>query len=792
MPLTGAILPQAVDAMLGELFGARYKVVKVLGSGGFGHTYIAEDTQRPGNPRCVLKHLTFASPNTLVLQQVRRLFHVEAETLERLGQHDQIPQLLAYFEQDQEFYLIQEFIEGHPLSDELAEGVRFAEAEVTAFLADVLGILEYVHAEGVIHRDIKPENLIRRDRDGRFVLIDFGAVKHIGTTVAETTGATSLSIPIYTSGYGASEQCLGRPQLSSDLYSLGMVAIQLLTGMRPSQLPQDFNTSEIVWRDQAQVREPLAAFLDRMICYHYIHRYQTAAEARQALQQVMVGEAMPAPRRTPAARSSGNALTITPPPQTQFQATIEPHPQNRWQRRQMLAIGGGITAVALALATLVTVSHTVSTRTPATTQSILQTSGLGDRISAGEKLLSQWQANPKKQEGVERLAAGDYTRATAALEAARESDRSDPETLIYLNNARIGSAKSYTIATAAPLGDTFGSALEILRGVAKAQDDINQAGGINGVRLKVEIANDDNKRDTAQQIAKVLVNQPEVLGVVGHGTSDSTLAAASVYQENQLVLVSPLSSAVQLSNVGSYVFRTMPSDRLTAKALSNYMLNTLKQRKVIVFFNSASTYSTSLKTEFKNALFYNGVELMDEFDLSRPDFDAYESVERAIAKGAKVIMLAPDSAVSDRALQVVQVNRRRLKLLAGDSISTSKILKVAGRDAIGTVIAVPLDVAGSPFEQQSESLWGHSAAISWRTALAYDATQTLIAAIRSDPSRQGIQRILSQPGFVAAGANGQIQFLPSGDRKSGVRLVTVAPTSISGTTTYTFKLLPNQ
>jgi serine/threonine protein kinase len=198
-----------------------------------------------------------------VLQQVRRLFQTEAETLERLGRHDQIPQLLAYFEEEQEFYLVQEFVEGHPLSDELTEGVRFAESQVIALLDDVLSVLEFVHAQGVIHRDIKPENLIRRDRDGNFVLIDFGAVKTLGNTIAEVTGETSFSIPIYTSGYGASEQCLGRPQFSSDLYSLGMVAIQTLTGMRPSQLPQDFNTSEIIWRDQVQVSEPLATFLIR-------------------------------------------------------------------------------------------------------------------------------------------------------------------------------------------------------------------------------------------------------------------------------------------------------------------------------------------------------------------------------------------------------------------------------------------------------------------------------------------------------------------------------------------------
>lgn len=770
--------------MLGELLGTRYKVTSVLGSGGFGHTYIAEDTQRPGKPRCVLKHLTFASANALMLQQVRRLFQAEAETLERLGRHDQIPQLLAYFEENQEFYLVQELIEGHPLSDELTEGVHFAESQVVALLEDVLSILEFVHAQGVIHRDIKPENLIRRDRDGKFVLIDFGAVKTLSNTIAEATGETSLSIPIYTSGYGASEQCLGRPQFSSDLYSLGMVAIQALTGMRPSQLPQDFNTSEIIWRDQAQVGEPLAAFLDQMIYYHYIHRYQSALEARQALQQVASGT-MPSSSRT------AKALTVTPPPQTQVQADrLLRSDRNRFKHSKVLTITGGAIVAVLALVALVRVfSPSFSVAPPTGLTAKPTQDAFSDRISAGEKLLSQWQANPQKQAGAEQIAARDYAKAVVALEAARKSDRSDPETLIYLNNARIGTEKSYEIAVAVPLGDTFGSALEILRGVAKAQEDLNQAGGIGGVRLKVAIANDDNQRDTAQQLAKLLASQPDILGVVGHGISDTTLSAAAIYQANQLVLMSPLSSAVQLSNVGSYIFRTMPSDRLTAKVLSNYVLNHLKKRKVVVFFNAASAYSLSLKTEFKSALFYNGVELMNEFDFSRPDFDAADSVETAIAKGAEVIMLAPDSGVSDRAIQIVQLNRRRLKVLAGDSISTAKVLKVAGPESVGMIVAVPADLAQLPFQQQSEQLWGRNAAISWRTALAYDATQALVTAMRRDSSRSGIQRALSQTSFVAAGATEPVRFLPSGDRQGGVRLMTVAPLRFGSRVTYVFKAL---
>lgn len=165
--------------MIGNLLDQRYQVVEVLGQGGFGHTYTAKDTRRPGNPTCVVKLLKPAISDPDFLQTARRLFNSEAETLEKLGNHDQIPRLLAYFEENEEFYLVQEFIDGHPLSAELAPGQRWDESQVIQLLQEVLSILEFVHSNGVIHRDLKPDNLIRRTSDSKLVLVDFGAVKQV-------------------------------------------------------------------------------------------------------------------------------------------------------------------------------------------------------------------------------------------------------------------------------------------------------------------------------------------------------------------------------------------------------------------------------------------------------------------------------------------------------------------------------------------------------------------------------------------------------------------------------------
>ena len=160
--------------MRGKLLGGRYQVVEVLANGGFGQTYVAQDMHRPGNPRCVVKHLQPASVNSKFLHNARRLFQTEAEILEQLGNHDQIPRLLAYFEEHQEFYLVQEFVQGHTLTKELLPGDRWEESKVYQLLQEVLEILVFVHAHAAIHRDIKPDNLIRRIADGKLVLVDFG------------------------------------------------------------------------------------------------------------------------------------------------------------------------------------------------------------------------------------------------------------------------------------------------------------------------------------------------------------------------------------------------------------------------------------------------------------------------------------------------------------------------------------------------------------------------------------------------------------------------------------------
>ncbi|NEO92549.1 MAG: protein kinase [Moorea sp. SIO3G5] len=272
--------------MLGKLLDGRYQVTQVLGSGGFGKTYLAKDTKRPGNPSCVVKQLQPPNGSQTFLETARRLFSREAETLEKLGNHDQIPRLLAYFEEDHEFYLVQQFIEGHLLSQELSPGHRWQEKQVIGLLQEVLGILEFVHRHGVIHRDIKPDNLIRRTVDKKLVLVDFGAVKQVQTELASAYRQTNHTVVVGTPGYMSSEQALGQPCPSSDIYALGIIGIQALTGMVPDQFQEDLKTGEVNWQSLVSVSGGLANVLTKMVRYQVKDRYQSGTQVLRDLQKL--------------------------------------------------------------------------------------------------------------------------------------------------------------------------------------------------------------------------------------------------------------------------------------------------------------------------------------------------------------------------------------------------------------------------------------------------------------------------------------------------------------------------
>jgi len=268
----------------GDILRNRYKITKLLGSGNFGITYLAEDLDLPDNPLCVVKNLR-QSQNPEELKDFIAFFEKEAKALSRLGNEcNQIPRLFAHFQEGDEFYLVQEYVDGHDLSQEISPGKKLSEAQLTQLLTDILEVLAFVHNNDIIHRDIKAQNLMRRNSDGRIILIDFGTVKEINKLKGNSQDLTNASVIVGTHGYMPIEQLGGYPKLCSDVYAVGMLGIYALTGIKPKDLPKDPDTFEVIWQDKVSISTQLANVLDKMVRSNFKERYQTAGEALQALQ----------------------------------------------------------------------------------------------------------------------------------------------------------------------------------------------------------------------------------------------------------------------------------------------------------------------------------------------------------------------------------------------------------------------------------------------------------------------------------------------------------------------------
>jgi len=261
----------------------RYRPSKALGEGSFGKTFLAVDQGKPSQPQCVIKQFTFTSTNPDFVQKAKDLFYEEAKQLEKLGKHPQIPELYGYCEQENRLYLIQEYVDGENLLDELDRTGVFNEAKIRQVLADLLSVLQFLHEHQVIHRDIKPENIMRRQSDQKLVLIDFGAVKQTTATSLQRTGTTIGSL-----AYQAPEQGLGKAVFSSDLYSLGVSCLQLLTNKEPYDL-YDVQEGEFVWQHYLLTKileDNLGKVLDRMTQGAIKQRYRSVQEIVQALNPI--------------------------------------------------------------------------------------------------------------------------------------------------------------------------------------------------------------------------------------------------------------------------------------------------------------------------------------------------------------------------------------------------------------------------------------------------------------------------------------------------------------------------
>jgi len=272
----GASVCSSCDASL--TLRGRYRAIKLLGQGGFGRTFLAVDESKPTKSRCVLKQLFPQQQHER--QRASQLFRQEAQRLRSLDAHDQIPSLIDYFEVEDQQYLVQEFIDGTDLAIALKRSKACSQEAIVALLKSLLPVLEFMHEHQVIHRDIKPANIIRRDRDQQLFLVDLGAAKVATGTALARTGTT-----IGSAEYTAPEQLRGKAVFASDIYSLGMTCLHLLTGVSPFNL---YNADEgrLAWQDylRAPIDQQLSRILAGMTAVGIKQRYASARDVILELQ----------------------------------------------------------------------------------------------------------------------------------------------------------------------------------------------------------------------------------------------------------------------------------------------------------------------------------------------------------------------------------------------------------------------------------------------------------------------------------------------------------------------------
>ncbi|MBD2384099.1 serine/threonine-protein kinase [Cylindrospermum sp. FACHB-282] len=266
------------------LFRDRYEIVRILGRGGFGVTFLAKNTPLPGSPLCVIKQLYPKVTSAKSWQRSCQRFEKEAKILGQLGSHSQIPMLLDYFEGNGEFYLVQEYVRGSTLAREVRRTGPKSEAAVKQFLQELLPVLQYLQKHHVIHRDIKPQNLLRCEEYQRIVLIDFGAVKEELVDACQNSSNKNASTNfVGTVGFAPPEQLSLSPVYASDIYALGMTCLYLLTGKGPLDFQYDMNTGEVCWQKEVNISNNFARLLDKMLKISLDERFKTANETIEAL-----------------------------------------------------------------------------------------------------------------------------------------------------------------------------------------------------------------------------------------------------------------------------------------------------------------------------------------------------------------------------------------------------------------------------------------------------------------------------------------------------------------------------
>ena len=763
----------------GDLVNQRYETIQELSRGGFGITYTAYDTWRSPSI-VVLKQISITAPdNSNELERdtgyIAKL-KAEAKILREL-KHPCIPNFFESFEADNYYYIVQEYIEGHDLSHEILPGEPLGELEALSILRETLEILQFVHQNNIIHRDIKPANIIRRHSNNQLFLIDFGAVKEVATEHTNAAGITLTRI-IQSRGYTPVEQLNGHPGENSDIYALGMIIMQAVTGFsinavcNPKTTPIRDERCNYIWQEYApQISPRLKEIISKTIEYSSYNRYQTAAEVLSA---------------------------IDSPVEVSLWGKIKQFLNNIFTHRQKL---NKFMALAIAACCLLIFLKNNPFLRPNLCANI------GDNISCGEEIIDPLSKGSIRSRAAEEYEQKEYQEASSDYQLSWQKERRDAESLIYLNNSLLEASKLdyYTIAVAVPLSSDEKANIQnsklaqnFLRGVAQAQTEVNLSlsrknallkllpgqeileskdisGNLNK-GLRVVIVDDGNNIEQAQETAQSIAKTPQVLGVVGNYTSEMTLSTVDIYEKNNLAQVSFGTTTKRLTtNHRPNFFRVIYTSDEEAESVVKYIQSIdAEQKKVAGFYNPDSPYSNYFWIGISERLKQVGIPVYKAFNIADDNFNTQLALKEASENNVNAYILLPDGQVTNalsNAIEIIQADNGKNFIVGGNPIVTPEVTQLDVTPATNLAASTfwhPLSPQNPQFVQQSRQLW--DANINSGTAVAYDAAIALIEAIKlqQKPSRKGTIAELANPEFlIEQGATGSIKFNSpkNGDRQ---------------------------
>ena len=771
----------------GEVIRGHYQIIRELGKGGFGVTYLVKDIDKLDDAiPVVLKQIEIPKHDAEgearenhYLKELER----EANTLSRLN-HDRIPQFLGRFKEEDYFYIIQEYIEGHDLREELNSKTIIDEPQAREMLRGILEILEFVHQRKIIHRDIKPGNLLRRKEDQKLILIDFGAVKEIATRHTTSAG-TVITKVIGTPGYMPAEQLSGNPQFNSDIYAVGIIVMQAITGLSAreiSELPRDEN-GNIIWENlTSSISQEFKNIISKSICYYHRNRYLSAREILQDLEKL---------DRNKISYNRLKSTQVVASSQQSIQGdTFQP---NRLVYKTIIAIAS-LLSVSLGLM----VSKKLVELNPLSIFVSTCSLNLQDNISCGEEILDPQSLGSIRKIGAKYYQKKNYQAALNYFQDSWQKERRDAETLIYLNNTLLETIQAdyYTIMVAVPLSSQAGlnvnnSSLgqNFLRGIAQLQTEVNlnllqadrtikqtlpgqdflTARSIdreNSKGLKIVIVDDGNNKEQAQKAATVVASKPKILGVIGHYTSETSLATVDIYDRANLAQISFGTTTKELTLYPrDNFFRVVYSNPEEAEAIVNYLEKIdFRDKKIAIFYNPRSEYSNYFWIEIRDILKQKNIEVVKVFDLAHPKFSSKLALKEAARLAANIFVLLPDGQVTNsfaKAIEVISNDNGKSIILGGNPLANPKIEKLETQQPLKIFVASmwhPLSNSNSQFTKDAQQLWKTN--ISGGTAVAYDAMTALVEAInlQNHPTKKGTLTKLATPGFSVEGATGEIKF----------------------------------